>query len=151
MHEIPSHKSSNGVIDILLIEDNPGDVRLTQEAFKTIDQKVTLQTIASGDNAVEFLQQSPETSLPDLVLLDLNLPGRDGCWVLEAIRDDPQLKPLPVIMLTSSETDEDIERCYGARANAYLTKPTAPDEYTSLVDSLERFWFEQVQFPPTPH
>ena len=149
MHDTPSHQSNNA-IDILLVEDNPGDVRLTQEAFKVTEQKVTLQTVFNGDTAVEFLRESTE-ALPDLVLLDLNLPGRDGCEVLEVIRDDPRLKSLPVLIFTSSETDEDITRCYKARANAYLTKPTSPDEFISLVSTLEQFWFEQAQLPPIPN
>lgn len=147
MHNTPSDQS-NDLIDILLIEDNPGDIRLTQEAFKTTDQEVELQTITRGDNAVDFLQQSTENSLPDLVLLDLNLPGRDGCEVLEAIRDNSRLRPLPVIMLTNSEADEDIVRCYDASANAYLTKPTSPDGFIFLVETLKQFWCEKVQLPP---
>lgn len=149
MHDIPS-RQPNDPISLLLIEDNPGDIRLTQEAFKTTKQEVALQTITNGDDAVEFLQQSTENSLPDLVLLDLNLPGRDGCGVLEAIRDDSRLKPLPVIVLTSSEVDEDITRCYDAQANAYLTKLTDPDEFISLIEGLEQFWFEQARLPPIP-
>lgn len=82
--------------------------------------------------------------------MDLNLPGKDGCEVLEAIRDDPKLHSLPVIMLTSSGTSEDIARCYAARVNAYLTKPIDVDEFDSLVESVERFWFGRVRFPPTP-
>ncbi|ADB63324.1 response regulator receiver protein (plasmid) [Haloterrigena turkmenica DSM 5511] len=143
MHDTPS----NDAIDILLVEDTPDDVQLIQEGLKTTKREITLHTVSSGDNAVEFLQQSTGNPLPDLVLLDLNLPGRDGCGVLGEIRKDPQLKPLPVIMLASSETDEDIARCYDARANAYLTKPIAPDALSSLMDSLERFWFEQAQLP----
>lgn len=150
MHETTSGQSSEDAIDILLVEDNPGDVRLIQEAVKVTDRVVSLQTVSSGDGAVEFLHEASADSLPDLVLLDLNLPGRDGCGVLEAIRDDPQLKLLPVIVLTSSETDEDVARCYEARANAYLTKPTSPDEFISLVSTLERFWIEQARLPPIP-
>lgn len=151
MHDTPSHQSSsNDAINILLVEDNPGDIRLTQEAIKTTDREVTLQTITHGDEAVEFFQQATEGSLPDLVLLDLNLPGQDGCEVLETVRGDSRLKPLPVIMLTSSEADEDIARCYDAQANAYLTKPTDPAKFRSLVEELERFWFEQARLPPIP-
>ncbi|WP_394743368.1 response regulator [Natronococcus roseus] len=151
MHETPSpQSSSNDEIDILLVEDNPGDIRLTQEAFNSAKQKVALQTVTNGDDAVEFLRQSADNELPDLILLDLNLPGRDGCEVLEMIRDNPRLKPLPVLVLTSSEAEEDIARCYDARANAYLTKPTDPDEFISLVDILERFWVEQARLPPIP-
>lgn len=127
-----------------------GDIRLTQEAIKATDREVTLQAITHGDDAVEFFQQPTEGSLPDLVLLDLNLPGQDGCEVLETIRGDSRLKLLPVIMLTRSEADEDIARCYDAQANAYLTKPTDPVEFRSLVERLEQFWFEQARLPPLP-
>lgn len=87
-------------------------------------------------------------SLPTLALIDLNLPGMDGCEVLGTIRDDPQLQCLPVIILTSSTARDDVVRCYNANANAYLTKPTTPDEFISLVTAIERFWFEKVQLPP---
>lgn len=151
MYDTSSHQSStNNEINILLVEDNPGDIRLTREAFKAAEQEIALQTVTNGDDAVEFLQQSSDNELPNLILLDLNLPGRDGCEVLEVIRDDPRLKPLPVLMLTSSETEEDIARCYDARANAYLTKPTDPAEFISVVDAFERFWIERVRLPPIP-
>ncbi|WP_121741571.1 response regulator [Natronorubrum halophilum] len=136
--------------EILLVEDNPGDIRLTEEAFKATDTETTLHSITTGDRAVDFLTRQIATesaSLPDFVLLDLNLPGKNGCEVLEAIRSDPQLKPLPVIVLTSSEAAEDIERCYDARANAYLTKPKGPDEFEALAKAVEKFWFEQARFP----
>jgi CheY-like chemotaxis protein len=144
---------SDETLEILLVEDNPGDARLTQEAFKMTERETTLHFVTDGDDAVDFLNQqgSHEMSLlPDLVLLDLNLPGRDGCEVLEAIRTTSQIQYLPVIMLTSSTADEDIAKCYTARANAYLTKPTDPDVFVEVVDAIEQFWFEQVQLPPVP-
>lgn len=151
MPDNPFHHPSNDGINILLVEDNPGDVRLIQEAFKLVEQEVTLQVVSNGDDAVHFLmQQTTDDTFPRLVLLDLNLPGRDGCEVLEAIRDDPQLNPLPVIVITSSEADEDIARSYNARANAYLTKPTDPGEFIALVQRIERFWLNQAQLPPIP-
>ncbi|WP_226003934.1 response regulator [Natrinema salinisoli] len=141
MLDTPANQSSSDdKIDILLVEDNPGDIRLTREAFKSSKQEITLQTVTNGDDAVRFLQESS----------DNELPGRDGCEVLEIIRDDPRLKPLPVLMLTSSEADEDVARCYDARANAYLTKPTDPAEFISLVDRFETFWVEQARLPPIP-
>ncbi|WP_312908283.1 response regulator [Natronosalvus caseinilyticus] len=151
MHNTTVHQSSTeDEIDILLVEDNLGDIRLTREAFKSAKQKVALQTVTNGDDAVEFLRTSSDNELPDLILLDLNLPGRDGCEVLEMIRDDPRLKPLPVLMLTSSEAEEDVARCYDARANAYLTKPTDPAKFISLVDTFEQFWVEKARLPPIP-
>ncbi|RQG86194.1 response regulator [Natrarchaeobius halalkaliphilus] len=142
---------SDETLQILLVEDNPGDARLTREAFKETDCETTLHVVTTGDDTLDFLTQQgayESASLPDLVLLDLNLPGKDGCDVLEAIRDDPQLRPLPVIMLKSSGASEDIARCYNAQANAYLTKPADPAEFTALVEAVEQFRFKQVQLPP---
>ncbi|WP_226042435.1 response regulator [Natrinema sp. DC36] len=151
MHNTTVHQSSTeDEIDILLVEDNPGDIRLTREAFKSAEQEIALQSVTNGDDAVKFLRESADNELPDLILLDLNLPGRDGCEVLEVIRDDPRLKPLPVLMLTSSEAEDDIARCYDTRANAYLTKPTDPAEFSSLVDTFEQFWVEKARLPPIP-
>lgn len=136
-------------LEILLIEDNPGDVRLVQEALKTTDHDISLTVVTNGDAAVEkLLQSSPEDSRPDLVLLDLNLPGRDGCAVLDAIRDDSTIQTLPVLMLSSSSTDDDISRCYDAKANAYLTKPESLTKLTSMMQSVEDFWGEKAHLPP---
>ena len=147
-----THRSSASEIEILLVEDNPGDIRLTEEAFEaaTIDAEITVRTISNGDDAVDFLNERADDetrSIPDIALVDLNLPGKDGCAVLDVIGADPQLKRLPVIILTSSANRDDIERCYDARANAYVTKPTTPDEFESLVESVGQFWFQQVQLP----
>ncbi|TYL39520.1 response regulator [Natronococcus pandeyae] len=140
-------------IDILVVEDNPGDVRLIREAFEMAEtnNETELYVANTGKDAIAFLTQSDEFAAvppPDLVLLDLNLPGRDGCEVLGTIRTDLQLRRLPVLMLTSSESTEDIERCYNARANAYLMKPTDPEEFISTAEAVERFWLEQAQLPP---
>lgn len=138
--------------DILLVEDNPGDVRLVEEAFKSAGSETTLHTISNGTTAIELIRNNRNTLpfLPDIALVDLNLPGKDGCEVLKAIRDDPRLGNIPVIMLTSSKTSEDIERCYNAAANAYLTKPADPDEFISQVEEIERFWLKNAQLPPIP-
>lgn len=147
-----SRRYSTKPVDILLVEDNPGDVRLVREAFAMTEtsSETVLHVVNSGDDAVKFLRQVAEYAtvpFPDLVLMDLNLPGRDGCDVLETIRDDPQLRQLPVIMVTGSGAREDVVRCYNARANAYLTKPTDPDEFASVVEAVKRFWLEQARLP----
>lgn len=147
------HQSSSEAINILLVEDNPGDVRLIREAFKEAEKETEFHTITNGGEAIDFLtSQATDDSItpPDLVLLDLNLPGSDGCEVLESIRDTQQIQPLPVIMLTSSGANEDVIRCYDASANAYLTKPTNPDEFVALVKTVEQFWFEKARLPPIP-
>lgn len=139
--------------EVLLVEDTPGDARLVQEAFTSIDSEATLHTVTEGEEAIDVLKQrrnGESASLPELVLVDLNLPGVDGCDVLELIRADSQLQSLPVIMLTSSKAADDVRRCYDAHANAYLTKPTDLDEFVSLVETLERFWFEYARLPPIP-
>lgn len=144
-------RTSDEPIDLFLVEDNPGDVRLTRAAFKAGDSETRLRSVTDGDDAVDLLtREATDESLTstDFVLLDLNLPGMDGCEVLETIKANPQLHHLPVIMLTSSEADEDIKRCYAAGANAYLTKPDTPDEFRSLVETVEQFWFEHVELPP---
>lgn len=145
-----SKQKSDTPVEILLVEDNPGDIRLLQEAFDATSTETDLQTITHGDDAIEFLtRQATEepSSLPDLVFVDLGLPGRHGCEVLEAIRENSQLKRLPVIILTSSDANEDIARCYDALANAYLTKPSDLEGFISLAEMIEVFWFDQVQLP----
>lgn len=145
-----SQRDSTDPIEILLVEDNPGDIRLLREAFGATDSETEIRTLTDGDDAVEFFAQhgvEKSPSLPDLVILDLDLPGTDGCGVLEAIRDNPQLKRLPVIILTSSDDNGDIARCYDAHANAYLTKPAGIEEFISLAELIERFWFEQAHHP----
>lgn len=138
-------------LDILLVEDNHGDIRLTEEAFNASNPETVVNAIMNGDEAVDLLCEQTNRhpqSLPDIALVDLNLPGRDGCEVLKAIRSHPQLKPLPVIMLTSSAANDDIEHCYKATANAYLTKPTDPSEFESLAETIEDFWPKQAVLPP---
>lgn len=147
----PFDRNADEPVEILIVEDNPGDVRLLREAFGVTERETTLRTATNGDDAVDYLtRESSADEIPDLVLLDLNLPGRDGCDVLEAIRDDPHLEGLPVIMLTSSEAEEDVARCYSAGSNAYLTKPTTPEGLVSTVEYIEEFWIETSQLPPAP-
>lgn len=137
--------------DILLVEDNPGDVRLTEEAFKDGQIANTLHVVRDGIEAVEFLFQEGEYAdapVPDLVLLDLNLPRMNGHEVMEELEESPALRCIPIIVLTSSDTTEDIARSYDLCANAYLTKPVDPDEFVETIRSFERFWFEIVRLPP---
>lgn len=145
--------SPSETIDLLLVEDNPGDVRLTEEAFNEIATDITLHVAMDGADALEMLDDwrtDPSESIPDLVLLDLNLPRMGGFEFLETIRDDPDSTNLPVIVLTSSEATEDVQESYRKSANAYLTKPTAPDEFVSIARAVETFWFEQAALPQAP-
>lgn len=136
---------------LLLVEDNPGDVRLTREAFKQGRIDNDLHTVSDGSDALDFLHQRGEyedAPRPDLVLLDLNLPRKDGEEVLADLKDDPELQSIPVIVLTSSRAEEDIARSYELHANAYLTKPVDPDEFIETVRAFEKFWFSVVRLPP---
>lgn len=137
--------------DILLVEDNPGDVRLTEEAFKEGQIANTLHVTTDGVEALDFLYQRgdhADAPCPDIVLLDLNLPRKNGDEVLDEIRDDPDLECLPVVILTSSEAEEDVVQSYELQANAYLTKPVDPTEFTDLVQSFQQFWLSVVRLPP---
>jgi CheY-like chemotaxis protein len=140
-------------IDVLLVEDNPGDVRLTEGAFEEGRINNNLHVATDGEEAMDFLHRREgyeDAPRPHLVLLDLNLPGKDGHEVLEEIRADEDLNRLPVIVLTSSKAEEDVIRSYELSTNAYLTKPIGPDEFMELVRSFEQFWFTMVRLPPKP-
>lgn len=136
---------------ILLVEDNPGDIRLTKEAFKRGRIEIELDVVSDGVDALEFLSQEGEYAdapRPDLVLLDLNLPRMNGNEVLEELQDDPVLRRIPVIVLTSSQAEEDVITSYDLCANAYLTKPVDPDAFIETVRTFEKFWFSMVRLPP---
>ena len=138
-------------VDILLVEDNPGDVRLTKEALK--DAKVLNEIFVARDGveAMEFLHRKGSFSkvpLPDLILLDLNLPKKDGREVLAEIKNDPILKHIPVVVLTTSKADEDIVKTYNLHANAYITKPVDLNRFVEIIHALEEFWFTIVKLPP---
>lgn len=139
-------------VDILLVEDNPGDVRLTQEAFRQANLAIDLDVVRDGEAALDYLYQRGEyedAPVPGLILLDLNLPKVDGMDVLETIKAEPELRRVPVIVLTGSGAEEDVVESYENYVNAYLTKPIDPDEFVDLVTSFEIFWFQLVQLPPT--
>ncbi|MGZ0747009.1 response regulator [Haloparvum sp. AD34] len=139
-------------IDILLVEDNPGDVRLTQEAFRQASLANELDVVRDGEAALDYLYQRDEhegAPVPSLILLDLNLPKVDGMDVLETIKAEPELRRIPVVVLTGSDAEEDVVESYENYVNAYLTKPIDPDEFVDLVRSFENFWFQLVELPPT--
>lgn len=138
--------------DILLVEDNPGDVRLTREALEAGQICNTLHVTTDGVEALDFLHQRDEhddAPRPDIVLLDLNLPRKNGEEVLDEIRADADLESLPVVILTSSEAEEDVVRSYELRANTFLTKPVDPEEFIETVRTIERFWLTVVKLPPS--
>ncbi|HKP74685.1 MAG TPA: response regulator [Longimicrobiaceae bacterium] len=140
-------------VEVLLVEDNPGDVRLTREALR--DGKVSnhLSVVTDGVEALKFLRrQEPyaDAPRPDVVLLDLNLPKKDGREVLQEIKGDPSLRTIPVVILTSSEAERDIAGAYALQANCYITKPVDLDQFITVVRSIEDFWFTVVKLPPEP-
>ncbi|AHG04219.1 chemotaxis protein CheY [Halobacterium sp. DL1] len=148
---VVTEQSPQEHVDILLVEDNPGDVRLTQEAFKNGQIYNDLHVVNDGDEALAFLRNEGEHAdapTPDIVLLDLNLPRKNGDEVLAEVRADPDLARIPVIVLTSSEAQEDVAQSYELQANAYLTKPVDPSEFIEVVKSFKQFWLSVVRLPP---
>jgi two-component system, chemotaxis family, response regulator Rcp1 len=138
-------------VEILLVEDNPGDVRLTREALREGKVRNNLYVAADGVEALRFLRREGEHAeavRPDLILLDLNLPRKDGREVLEEIKEDPQLRLIPVVVLTSSQAEQDICRAYDLHANCYVTKPVDLDRFITVVQTIENFWFTIVKLPP---
>jgi chemotaxis family two-component system response regulator Rcp1 len=137
-------------INVLLVEDSPGDVRLTREAFREANGSVLLHVAPDGVEAMVFLHQEGahvDAPRPDFILLDLNLPKMDGREVLAHIKADPDLRTIPVIILTTSEADADILKSYELNANAYLRKPVTLDAFESLVRSINDFWMTKVLLP----
>jgi len=138
-------------IEVLLVEDNPGDVRLTREAFKGGKIANELHVAMDGVEAIAYLRKEApyqQATRPDLILLDLNLPKKDGREVLAEIKTDTTLKRIPVVVLTTSKAEEDILRTYDLHANSYITKPVDMDQFQQVVRSIEEFWFSVVRLPP---
>ena len=137
-------------VEILLVEDNPGDVRLTQEAFNEGRLRNNLSVVGDGVEAMAFLRQEGEHVMsprPDIILLDLNLPKKDGREVLAELKQDPQLRRIPVVVLTTSRAEQDILNAYDLHANCYVTKPVGLDEFISVVKEIEDFWLMLVKLP----
>ena len=137
-------------IQVLLVEDSPGDVRLTQEAFRDANQSILLHVASDGVEAMAFLRREgvhAQAPRPDLILLDLNLPKMDGREVLAHIKEDDNLKTIPTVILTTSDEESDIVKSYQLQANCYLTKPVQLDAFESLVKSINDFWLTKVTLP----
>lgn len=137
-------------IEILLIEDNPGDQRLAQETLKDSRILNRLHIVEDGEQAMAFLRREggyADAPRPDLIVLDLNLPRRDGREVLREVKEDPDLRRIPVVVLTISEAEEDVLRSYDLHANCYITKPIDLEQFSRVVKSVEGFWFTIVTLP----
>jgi CheY-like chemotaxis protein len=135
----------------LLVEDNPGDVRLTQEVFKEGKVNNFLHVVYNGEEAMDFLHnvgRFANVPRPDIILLDLNLPRKDGREVLAEIKADPDLKRIPVVVLTTSEAESDLLQSYNLHANCYIVKPVDLDQFIDVVKTIEGFWLQIVKLPP---
>ena len=138
-------------IDVLLVEDSPSDAKLTAKTFQKAKVLNNLHIVEDGVEAMAFLRQVgdyQDSPRPDLILLDLNLPKKDGRKVLAEIKDNPNLANIPVVVLTTSEAEEDILRSYALRANCYITKPVTLKQFIKVVESIEDFWLTVVKLPP---
>lgn len=145
-------KLSGEPIEILLVEDNAGDVRLTREAFREGKVRNNLHVAVDGVEAMAFLRREggyASVPHPDLILLDLNLPRKDGREVLAEVKQDPDLKRIPVVVLTTSQAEQDILKSYHLHANCYITKPVDLEKFLFVVRSLENFWLTIVRLPPS--
>jgi two-component system, chemotaxis family, response regulator Rcp1 len=137
-------------VDILLVEDNPGDVRLTRELLKDSKIHNNLTVIDNGEDALLYLRREAKycnATHPDLILLDLNLPRKNGSEVLASIKNDPQLRRIPVVILTSSKAEEDVVRTYDLHANCYISKPVGLEQFAAVVKSIDDFWLTIVKLP----
>jgi two-component system, chemotaxis family, response regulator Rcp1 len=145
-----SEQMTYSPVKILLVEDNPADVGLVEEALKEAKILHELSVVEDGVQALEFLHQTgdfTDASLPDIIFLDLNLPRKNGREVLEEIKNDTELRQIPVLVLTSSEADEDIMKAYHSHANCFITKPPDLDSFIKIVSTIECFWFTIVKLP----
>ena len=138
-------------IEVLMVEDDPGDADLTQELLQEAKIMVNVNVVDDGEKAIAYLRRQGayiKAVRPDLILLDLNLPRKDGREVLQEIKSDPSLRRIPVVVLTTSDADEDILKSYNLGANSFVTKPVGLEQFANIVKSIEGFWFTVVKFPP---
>ena len=137
-------------ITVLLVEDSPGDIRLTEEALRESKLKVNLESVQDGELAIAYLRRQGnyrEAIRPDLILLDLNMPRKDGREVLAEVKADPELKTIPIVVLTMSASEADVERAYELQANCYITKPVNLDQFIKVIAAINDFWLTIVSIP----
>ena len=147
------NKSEGRPIEILLVEDSPSDTELTLEALKDFKVRNHVSVVEDGVQALDFLRRRgahAQASRPDLIMLDLNLPRKDGREVLAEIKSDDQLKTIPIVVLTTSRAEQDILRAYQLNANCYITKPVDFNQFLEVIKSIETFWLYVVALPPAP-
>jgi CheY-like chemotaxis protein len=146
-------KEAGMPMEVLLVEDSPGDVRLTQEAFRDANRSIRLHVASDGVEALAFLRKEGahvHAPRPDIILLDLNLPKMDGREVLAHIKEDDSLKTIPTVILTTSDSEADVVKCYQLQANCYLSKPVQLEAFEALVKSINDFWMTKVKLPQQP-
>ncbi len=144
------HTREHRAINILLCEDNPGDVRLIREVFNETAARLELSVVMDGEEALDYfrcLDGHGKTEMPELIILDLNMPKKDGREVLREIKKNRKLKRIPVIVLTASEAEWDIDTCYELGANCVLTKPINLDQFADMLNTIEKFWLDMVKLP----
>jgi chemotaxis family two-component system response regulator Rcp1 len=144
------HNKQFEPVEILLVEDNPGDTRLTVEALKDSKINNTLNCVEDGQKALAYLKKEgeyKESTTPDLILLDLDLPNMSGRELLEILKTDVKLRHIPIVVLTISDSDKDVVQSYNMQANAYVRKPIDLDQFVKVVQSIEDFWFTVVKYP----
>jgi CheY-like chemotaxis protein len=145
-----SERLTGSPIDVLLVEDDPGDVVMTREAFKDYKVANTLNVVTNGEDAIAYLRKQgryADVATPDLVLLDLNLPRRDGREVLRDVKGDPELRRIPVVVLTTSDAEEDVLASYDLHANAYVRKPVDFEQFVAAVRAIDDFFITVVRLP----
>jgi CheY-like chemotaxis protein len=144
------NQNGGTAMEVLLVEDNPADVRLMEEAFRERRREISLRVVPDGVEAMAYLRHEgvyANAPHPDIVLLDLNLPRKNGHEVLAEIKCDPALKLTPVVVLTTSSADEDIHKAYGMHANCYVTKPVELERFLQVVESIDDFWLNTARLP----
>lgn len=142
--------SRRGNLELLVVEDNPAEILLLEEVLSEAQVALELRVVNSGDEALAFLRREGRhagAARPDLIVLDLNLPGRDGRQVLREIKDDPELRAIPVVILSTSQAEEDIAECYRLQANCYIVKPASLEEFIAVLRAIEKFWLHTVRLP----
>lgn len=153
MNESPVSSDPIHPVEILLVEDSPADITLTEEALLDSKLKNNLHVVTDGEAAMAFLRKTgiyTEAPRPDLILLDLNLPKKNGREVLAEVKGDPLLRQIPVVIMTVSQNEQDVLESYNLHANCYIKKPVKFQEFIEIVKSIENFWFSIVTLPPAP-
>jgi CheY-like chemotaxis protein len=146
------HGGSQGLVEVLLVEDDPGDAVMIIESFDSVRERARFHTVASGETALRFLRRSDEyqdAARPEAIVLDLDLPDEHGLMFLAEVKADPELRTIPVIVMSGSQRPSDVRRLEGLRADAFITKPADFDGYRAVIERISEFIFERAEKPPS--